>query len=53
MRRVAALVQLPGPHGVIERSCVIPTTTVAAPNASTVPLPLLIGIRSRLARMAN
>jgi hypothetical protein len=42
MRRVAAFVQLPGPQGVTERSCVIPTTTVAAPNPSTVPLPVLI-----------
>src|SRR6266545_7282329 len=42
MRRVAAFVQLPGPQGVTERSCVIPTTTVAGPNPSTVPLPVLI-----------
>lgn len=42
MRRVAAFVQLPGPQGVTERSCVIPTTTVAEPKPSTVPLPVLI-----------
>src|SRR6266511_4000873 len=42
MRRVAAFVQLPAPHGVTERSWVIPTTTVAAPKPSTVPLPVLM-----------
>ncbi len=37
-----AFVQLPGPHGVTERSCDIASIMVAGPNPSTVPVPVLI-----------
>lgn len=42
IRRMPALVQLPGPHGVTERSCDIASTMVAGPKPSTVPVPVLI-----------
>ena len=37
-----AFVQLPGPHGVTERSCDIASIMVAGPNPSTVPVPVFI-----------
>ena len=42
MRRMAAFVQLPGPHGWTDRSCVTPRTIVAGPNPSSVPVPVLM-----------
>ena len=42
IRRVPALVQLPGPQGSTERSWLIARTTVAEPYPSTVPLAVLI-----------
>jgi hypothetical protein len=42
IRRTSAFAQLRAPHGWTERSCVLPTTTVAAPRHSIAPLPVLI-----------